>query len=98
MKFVALAGIILALTPPASIAQSFTPDQPYQADTSIQPAAPSSEVLSQEPAHSGTQSFESGQVGVYGNGAIGAYGNGAIGAYGDPGHGANGSVCVGPYC
>jgi hypothetical protein len=46
----------------------------------------------------GTQSYESGRIGVYGNGAIGPYGNGSIGPYGDPGRGARGGVCVGPNC
>ncbi len=52
----------------------------------------------QQRSYTGTEAFESGSVGPYGNGAIGPHGNGAIGPYGDPGRGANGSVCVGAMC
>ena len=44
--------------------------------------------IDQQRSYSGTEAFESGSVGPYGNGAIGPYGNGAIGPYGDPGRGA----------
>lgn len=51
-----------------------------------------------ERHYTGTQSYESRQMGVYGNGAVGVYGSGAIGAYGDPGRGAYGGVCMGVRC